>query len=231
MDVHALSLADKADPAHTALVVVDYQNDFVAEGGAFDQTGLAVDGLRAIAPSIRSVLDAARSAGVAVVFVQAAYSTEDDRYLSPAMLDHTRRTSGGRYHRVPLCQPGTWGCDFYDDIRPAPGEPVVVKHRYSAFFDTDLDLLLRAKGIRTVVIAGVTTECCVESTVRDAFFRDYYVVVPRDCVACYGEGQQESALERIDRLFGQVASGDDLLSVWEPPAQREAEGDRTGRAV
>lgn len=102
------------------------------------------------------------------------------------------------------------------------GEPVVSKHRFDAFFRTDLDVLLRAKGIQTIMATGVTTDCCVESTVRDAFFRDCFVVVPRECVATsYTPARSDQALERIDRLFGKVVSLEDIEAEWSGAEQRE----------
>lgn len=209
-----LTLEQKIDPAHTAVVVIDFQNDFVAEGGAFDRTGSAIGGCRAIAPALRTVLGEARAAGVPVIFVQSIYSTDDKRYLSRVFLHQARRTHNGRYHEIAVCEPGSWGADFYDDVRPGPGETVVVKHRFNAFFRTDLDLVLRSRGIETVVATGVTTDTCVESTVRDAYFRDYFVVVPRECVGALAVERHEGALERLDRLYGEVVSLQDVARVW-----------------
>lgn len=225
---YMLTLEQKIDPAHTALVVIDFQNDFVAEGGVFDRTGATIGDCRAIAPSLRTILSEARTAGVPVIFVQSIYSTDDKRYLSRVMLHQTWRTQNGRYHKVPLCEPGTWGADFYEDVRPQPGEPVVVKHRFDAFFRTDLDLILRSRGIETVVTTGVMTDTCVESTVRDAYFRDYFVVVPRECVGAQTVERQMGALERFDRLYGEVVSLEDVTRVWR---QSASAGQRGGSAV
>lgn len=213
-DPFTIPVEEKIDPARTALVVVDYQNDFVAEEGAFERTGTAVDGCRAIAPALRDILRAARGIAVSVIFVQSEYSTTDNRYLSRVFLHQARRTHNGRYHEVPVCEPGSWGWDFYDDVRPVPGETVVVKHRFSAFVDTDLELVLHSQGIQTIVAAGVMTSGCVESTVRDAFFRDYFVVVPRQCCGAQTAELHDGALERIDRLYGEVVDVDEVVRIW-----------------
>jgi nicotinamidase-related amidase len=103
-----------------------------------------------------------------------------------------------------------------ENLKPLEDEPVVVKHRYSAFVDTRLDLLLRSNDIRTVILPGVATHCCVESTARDAAMRDYYVVVPEDGVAVRGKQQQlhETSLEVLGTYFGLVASSRDIEAVW-----------------
>ncbi|ETW92050.1 MAG: hypothetical protein ETSY2_54730, partial [Candidatus Entotheonella gemina] len=110
----------------------------------------------------------------------------------------------------------TWGGDFVAALKPLESEPVVVKHRYSAFVDTRLDLLLRSNGIRTVILPGVATHCCVESTARDAAMRDYYVVVPEDGVAVRGKQRplHEASLEVLGTYFGLVAPLRDIETVW-----------------
>ena len=107
----------------------------------------------------------------------------------------------------------------------APNEVLVTKHRYSAFGGSSIDLVLRTNGIRTVVLTGVATEVCVESTARDAFFKDYQVVVVEDCVGCYSPERQMASLVVVARSFGTVSSSQDIAAVWQrlgngPPAAR-----------
>jgi nicotinamidase-related amidase len=111
---------------------------------------------------------------------------------------------------------GTRGAEFYDGIGPrdAPNEIHVTKHRYSAFWGSSIDLVLRTNGIRTLVLTGIATEVCVESTARDAFFRDYQVVVPSDCVGCYSEDRQQASLSVLARSFGIVTSSGEIASTW-----------------
>jgi nicotinamidase-related amidase len=127
---------------------------------------------------------------------------------------------------VEVCLPGSWGGQFVDGIVPQSDEAVVTKHRFSAFVDTGLDLMLRARGIRTVIAAGVTTNCCVESTVREAAMRDFYVVVPEDCVAVKDKlaDLHEASLESIRLYFGQVRPSTDLIAVWGRMARAHAAG-------
>ena len=117
----------------------------------------------------------------------------------------------GLNYEVPHCEAGTWGWNYYGDVRPRDGDCEIIKHRYDAFIDTDLDLVLRSRGIRTLIVCGVTTNVCVESTTRHAFFLDYYCVVPGDCVAAYGDGLHKMALRNIDFLFGEVADSDRII--------------------
>ena len=117
----------------------------------------------------------------------------------------------------PCCRPGSWGAEFVADVCPVVGEAIVVKHRYSAFVDTPLDLMLRAGKIRTVVVAGVATHCCVESTARDANMRDYHVVIPEDAVAVRGgmEHLHRASLETLGMYFGTISTTRAIGRVWE----------------
>ena len=117
-----------------------------------------------------------------------------------------------------MCAEGSWEGDFYGDIRPQPGEPVVTKHRYSAFYNTDLDSILRSQGIRTIVLTGVATNVCVETTAREGFVRDYYVVLVSDGTATYSDEDQQATIRNIDRFFGEVVTIADVVSVWDSGA-------------
>jgi nicotinamidase-related amidase len=122
---------------------------------------------------------------------------------------------------VEVCLPGSWGQQFVDDIVPRPDEPVVTKHRFSAFVDTGLDLMLRARGIKTVILAGVTTNCCVESTAREVAMRDFYLVVAEDCVAVKDRlrSLHDASLASMRLYFGQVRPAAELIETWEAAAK------------
>ena len=211
-----MTLAEKLNPGWTALICIDYQNDFCAEGGALDRCGFDVKPMAALAPTLGPFIDGVREAGVPIVFVRNNYATKENWYLSDVLLSQTRRNLKGLYHEVPLCEPGTWGWEYFGGLRPRVGDVEVLKHRFDAFTDTDLDLILRARRIRTLIICGVTTNVCVESTTRHAFFKDYYCVVPSDCVAAYGEDLHAMALRNIDFLFGEVAPSARILQALRP---------------
>ncbi len=201
-------------PGNTALLIVDMQNDFCAPEGVFARSGVDVSPAGRVLPALRALLAGARDAGVPVIFLVSEYSSPDNRYLSEVFLGQARRRWNGRYVTLPVCQRGTWGIDFYADIRPRPDEVVVWKHRFDGFIGTDLDTILRSRQIRRLVVAGVTTEVCVESTVRHAFFRDYACVVPRDAVAAYDGEMHERSLRLMDRFFAEVVDSSRILEAW-----------------
>ncbi|HEU5016924.1 MAG TPA: isochorismatase family protein [Pseudolabrys sp.] len=212
-----LSFDDRVDPASTALVVIDVQNDFALPQGVCGQVG---DDISPVAPMVRrlkQLIDAARTANVLVVFVRTIY---DEPVLSHALAEQYLR----RGYPNSICLSGTPGAEFYDGLGPrdAPNEVLITKHRYSAFWGSSIDLVLRSNAIRTVVLAGIATEVCVESTARDAFFKDYQVVVASDCVGSYSEERQKASLTVIARSFGIVSSHTDIAAVW----RRRANGTR-----
>ena len=111
------------------------------------------------------------------------------------------------------CEGGTWGWDFFE-VEAEPDEWVIEKHTYSGFHGTELDRILRFKGIRTLVMTGVSTNVCVESTLRDGYFNGYYIVVPEDCVASAAQDLHEAALRGVRMHFGEVTTGADLRVIW-----------------
>ena len=129
-------------------------------------------------------------------------------------LEQAARRRPGGYTLFPACEEGSWGGDFVSGIGPKPGEIVITKHRYSAFLNTELETVLRARDVRTLVFAGVSTNCCVESSVREAFMKDFYVVVSSDATAAYTAAQHEGALKTIEMLFGEIASIHEIRDVW-----------------
>lgn len=208
------SLNDKIDPAHAALLVIDMQNDFCAEQGFVCLGGRDVSGVLDMAKNLPSLIAAARDSGVMVVFIRSVYSTADSRFMSDVWLEQAARRQGGGYTLSPVCGEGKWGGDYFGDCRPQTGDVVITKHRYNAFHGTDLDLILRSNGIRTVVVTGVSTHVCVETTARDAFIRDFYTVVVGDGTAAYSAAEHETALKLIDRFFGEVTTIKHLKSRW-----------------
>jgi ureidoacrylate peracid hydrolase len=208
------SLRRKVDVHHAALIVVDVQNDFCAHGGLLATEGRDVTDAQRAADRLPEFIASARQAGALVIFIRSVYTTEGNLYLSDSWLEHAARRRPGGYTRIPACAAGSWGGDFYGDVRPQPNDPVVSKHRYSGFYNTDLDTILRANGIRTLVMTGVATNVCVESTARDGFMRDYYVVLVEDGTASYSSEEHKMAVSNIDRYFGQVSSIAQITAIW-----------------
>ncbi len=204
-------LKEKVAPGNAALIVVDVQNDFCAEGGVFGNAGNDLSMVEAMVPNLQRLIEGARATGVPVIFVQAIY---DPVYLPPVWYERNARID----FEVARCVSGTWGAEFYK-VAPLPGETIVRKHRYSAFVDTELDLILRSRQIRTVITTGVATNICVESTARDAFMRDYYVAFVDDASATYHQEQHAATLANIALGFGEVTTVDQLLKLWNAPTQ------------
>jgi ureidoacrylate peracid hydrolase len=209
-----LGLPSKLSPAHTALVVIDMQNDFIADGGMVARSGRNVSAAQKLAGRLPDFIREARRAGLLVVFIRNVYSTERNFYLSDAWLEQAARKQSGSYTCYPVCAEGSWEGDYYGDVRPEPSDPVVTKHRYNAFLNTDLDTILRANGIRSLVMTGVATDVCVASTAREAFMRDYYTVMVDDGTATFSSQDHVAALQNFDRYFGEVSTIAEIAAIW-----------------
>jgi ureidoacrylate peracid hydrolase len=208
------TLAEKVAPRHTALIIVDMQNDFCAEGGLVHKAGRNIAELQKVGARLPAFIAAARAAGNLIVFVRCVYSSEANLYMSDVFLEQAARQRSGAGTQYPMCQEGTWQGDFYGEVRPQPGDVVVSKHRYSAFHNTDLDLILRSHGVRTVVLTGVLTNVCVETTAREAFIRDYYVVLVEDGTASCLPEDHAMTLKNCERFFGVVSPMRELTGIW-----------------
>jgi ureidoacrylate peracid hydrolase len=206
------TLKEKVDPKHAAVLLIDVQNDFCAEGGAMHRDGRDITPVKQMIPRLERLIEAARSAKVALVWVRNVYSASPNHYLSEVWLEQAKRGRNGAYIQFPVCEPGQWNGDFY--LKPKPEEVIVTKHRYGAFESTDLDLVLRSRGIRSVIMTGVATNVCVETTARQAFLRDYYVVFTNDCTAAYAQQDHDATLRNIGRFFGQVVASDEVMACW-----------------
>lgn len=210
------------DPAHAALVLIDVQNDFCHPRGSLTKAGNDVSAAIAMVPRLVELVECARNARVPVIFVRTHHDETND---SPQWL--ARRSAGPDALGPALtCRTGTWGADFYQ-VEPLPGETVITKHRYSAFVGTSLDLILRTRGIRSLLFAGVVTEICVESSVRDGLFAEYYVSMIDDCTASYSAARHTASIDVIGEHFGTIIGSDRLIEVWNSTSITVA-NDRTG---
>lgn len=186
-----------------ALIVIDMQNGFCDPDGFMNKIGLDyTTSAEAIEP-ISRLLAAARGASVPIFFTR--YSLNADYSDAGLLLElfPAIKDAGGMIR-------GTWDADIVDALAPQDGEQVVDKTRYSAFYDTDLERQLRELGVDSLIVCGVTTNICVESTVRDAFFRDIRVIVPSDGTAAVTPELHEGALRDFEYGFGQVATVSEL---------------------
>ena len=207
------TLEEQIIPGHTALVIVDVQNDFVHPDGFYGKkTGDLWESYPLIPRMLHKLpelLSLARSAGALIVYVQAIY---DPQYLSPTQTFVFERQ--GTYGT--LCQAGTFGAEFFHTIAPlqTPREIVVSKHRFSGFWGTDLGMVLRSNEIKTVMMTGTVTSGCVEATARDAMFNDFYVVTVEDCCADKVEQRQAIAMQTMEWACGFVVSTQQVAEVW-----------------
>jgi ureidoacrylate peracid hydrolase len=186
-----LQSAARLDAARSALIVVDVQNDFCHEDGALARRGIDVAPAQAMAARLVPLIDRIRAQGVPVIYLINAHDSWTD---SAVWLE--RHGPGG----AEICRPGSWGAGFYA-VGPRADDRIVPKHRYNAFVGTELDLILRARGITTLLFTGIATNVCVETTARDAFCRDYRVVLVSDCLAGSSAVEHEASLRSLERYF------------------------------
>ena len=200
------TLKERCDPRYAALIVVDVQNDFVSPEGSAGKRGEDVGAAMAMIPNLTGLIDQARRVGLTIIYIRTTHSDWTD---TASWVYRTSQKSG-----LSTCREGSWGAEFYDGIAPLPTERVVIKHRYSAFINTDLNTVLKARGVQSVLVCGVATNVCVETTARDGYMYDYYVTMIDDCSAAYDAKLHMNTLENIRRHFGLVASSNQIIETW-----------------
>jgi nicotinamidase-related amidase len=214
-------LPELVNRKHTALVIVDMQRDFVEPDGVFGKLGVDLSMYVEMRPRLAALLDDARRFCVPVHHIQMT-ALPERRSDSPAQIRFNLRLHASLRGHGPALRYtvlGTAGHEFVDELRPRAGEFVVPKWRSSAFWGTNLDLLLRSNGIKTLVVTGCTTEGCVESTARDAMFNDYHVVVVEDCVASDDRAQHDASLFLMKHRFD-LTTGQQIGEAWKTTPDR-----------
>ena len=223
--------------SQTAVIVVDMQNDFGSPDGMFGRPGVDLTGIRATIEPTRRVLASARRAGMKVVYLKMAFRpdlSDAGAPDAPNWLKHLPMKAGetitapdGSPSRILIRD--TWSTEIVAELAPEPDDIVVYKHRFSGFFETDLDAILKGSAIRNLVFTGCTTSVCVESTMRDAMFRDYHCLLLEDCTAepigaDLPRSNHDSTLLVIQLLMGWISDSssflkavDSLLSVSAAP--------------
>jgi nicotinamidase-related amidase len=204
------------DPRHTALVVVDMQNDFGHPDGHFSRAGVDVSAVPAVVPAVGALVENARRSRVLVVWIKQT-TLPGGRSDSPAWLAFKSRHA--EQFDTSYCLEGSWGQELLEPLAAVGDEPVVRKFRSSAFTNTNLDAVLRANGVQTTVVCGCMTEGCVESTARDAGFHDYYVTVAEDVIATNTPAFHDAALLVMRSQF-RVRPSAALVQAWEAAAVR-----------
>jgi ureidoacrylate peracid hydrolase len=214
----------RVDPKSTAVIVIDMQNAYASEGGYVDLAGFDISGATGVIGRIAQVLDTARGVGMPVIFLQNGW---DPDYIeaggegSPNWhKSNALKTMRARpeLHGQLLAR-GGWDYELVDALKPQPGDIRVHKTRYSAFFNSQLDSVLRARGIRTLVFVGIASNVCVESTLRDAFHLEYFGVMLEDATHHLGpDFIQAATVYNVEKFFGWVSTVSDFCgSVGQVP--------------
>jgi len=197
-------------PSRTALVIIDIQVDFALPEGALGQAGLDTSVVAPAVATAARLADMARAAGTPVIFVGLQTSAALD---SPAWRERMVRRGANPDEESALCRVGEHGADFVGP-QPLPGELVIPKIRYSGFFGTTLHAGLKALGVDTLLVCGLTTECCVDCTVRDAYHLDYQVFIARDACAAYEVDVHEAALKNLELNCAMLVNTDQIAAAW-----------------
>jgi len=214
--VHGKKLFDSLDevvsPQHTAVLVVDMQNDLAAEGGIVVETGGDISQQRQIIPPLQRLLKVARAVGAKVVYIQVVIE-QNFASVHPSWFYRYRKNSV----RTPLDErivEDTWGAEIVDELAPEAGDIMVKKHRVSAFIHSSLDQVLRSNGIQSVVVTGTATPACVLGTAQDAQWYDYYTVVARDCIAGGSPARNATGIALMSEGCDMPTS-EELIDLWE----------------
>lgn len=212
------------NPAHTALILIDMQRDFLDPGGYAATAGLDVSALCRPIPAIQNLLAAARRLGMLVVHTREGHRP-DLSDCPPAKLERSRAAGAEIGSAGPLGRllvRGEFGHDLIDELQPLPNEPVIDKPGYGAFHQTDLAQLLRNRGICNLVLSGVTTEVCVHSTLREAVDRGYRCVLAGDACGSAHSHLHDAALQMVEvegGIFGRVADSSSIIAQLETPQE------------
>ena len=201
----------------TALLLIDLQNGFVhPEGWTARMFGGLAPSLAATVEPAARALGAARAAGIPVIHTQHAWEPgyADGGFLVDEIYPKlfADRPVEGRFDLVR----GSWDADFLDAVAPVEGEHVIYKNRYDAFIGTALERLLMRLKVRTLVVGGVVTTVCVESTVRDAAMRDFRVFLVGDAIGDSDQAAHDDGLARLSRMFGHLVTSEDVAGAWAP---------------
>lgn len=207
------------DLDRTALIVVDMQNAFASPGGMLDLAGVDVRPARDVIANAAMVVEAARRARIPVVYLTIGYppdlstaggadSPNPQKELALCLMRERPELRGK------LLTFGTWDFEIVPELAPAADDVVIVKSRYSGFHGTSLDSVLRSRGLRNLLMVGIASNVCVESTLRDAYFLEYWPVLIADATMPAGSREIQMATEyNVRTFFGWVANSEDVATV------------------
>ena len=201
------------DPQLTGLLVIDMQNGFASPDGTLGKAGMDISMTRGIIPQIQRLVDAARAAGVHIFWSRQVHYPDDKTRAQRLIPGHLARGAG----RSMLCARGTPDADIVDELQPyiRPEDDIIQKHRASCFYSTNFEAELRIHGIRLLIVTGTTSSFCVDSTIREAYARDFDVIVPGDAISDTEIEATRAVLRSTERFHGFVTSTDDLVTKLE----------------
>ena len=203
----------------TAVVVIDMQNAYASEGGYVDKAGFDIAGAASVVGRIAQVLETARDAGMPVIFLQNGWDPDYVEAGTPASPNFHKSNALKTMRARPelqgqLLARGGWDYELVDALQPKPGDIRVHKTRYSAFFNSQLDSILRSRGIKTIVFVGIASNVCVESTLRDGFHLEYFGVMLEDATHHLGpDFVREATLYNVEKFFGWVSTTADFCGA------------------
>jgi ureidoacrylate peracid hydrolase len=219
-----VSIAAKPEPveidlARSAVIVVDMQNAFVSKGGMFDTVGWDISAAGQVVENTRRIIDSARAAGCRVIYLKMSYEPDYSNSGGPESPNWHKEVGLSLMKARPehwgkFVTRGTWDEEICERLKPEPGDTVVRKQRYSGFAGTSLDIILKTFNVKYCIYTGVATNVCVESTLRDGFFLDYWPLIVSDAVNNAGPPiTQEATLWNVEALFGWVTTTSDFLNA------------------
>lgn len=204
----------------TAVVVIDMQNAYASPGGYVDLAGFDIAGAAGTIGNIGTVLDTARAAGVQVIYLQNGWDADYVEAGGPGSPNWHKSNALKTMRARPelagqLLARGGWDYALVDALAPKPGDITLAKTRYSAFFHSQLDSVLRARGIRHIVFVGIATNVCVESTLRDGFHLEYFGVMLEDATHHLGPpAMQAATVYNVEKFFGWVSTVADFCGTF-----------------
>ena len=217
--VNAKPESIEIDLHRTAVIVVDMQNAFVSKGGMFDTFGWDISGARAVIDKTKKVIHAAREAGCKIVFLKMSYDPDYSNSGGPESPNWYKEVGLVMMRNNPkywgkFVTEGSWDEEICNELEIHPGDIIIRKQRYSGFAGTNLDAVLKTYNIRYCIFTGVATNVCVESTLRDGYFLDYWPIIVSDAVNSVGPPvTQEATLWNVEALFGWVITTDGFLKA------------------
>lgn len=192
-------------PDRAALLVVDMQNGFCHPEGGLAQSGQDNLPQQSIVPIVKTLVCLARKVGFRVAWSKQIHFPDHRGREGRQLPSHLRKKPKAG---TPICERGSWDVDFVEELQAVvdSDDEIIVKHKMSCFYQTRLEEVLRLWGVSTLIVVGVSTYVCVESTIRDAYYRDFDIIVVEDCVAGSDEPLHRATLEKTRRYFGEVLS-------------------------